>query len=224
MPNQTLYVPRSDAEFDEWLSNFVSQMQANGATFGFSAAEITALQNAFSDWKTRYPAHLSAQAAAEAAKQAKDQSRRTVEQLARRYTQRLQRHPSMTDAQREAFRITVPDRTRTPVAPPDTAPMGQVDTSQRLVHRVYFWHVDAQGARRGKAPGAAACEIWRKIGGDPPQDLSECEFVGAPSRSPYRVVYSGSEAGVTVHYILRWRTARGEVGPISETLSATVTG
>ncbi|MEN3000577.1 MAG: hypothetical protein ABDI19_01900 [Armatimonadota bacterium] len=54
--------------------------------------------------------------------------------------------------------------------------------------------------------------------------MSECENVASPSCSPYWVVYGGEVAGQTVHYVLLWRTARGEVGPISETLSATVTG
>jgi len=123
-----------------------------------------------------------------------------------------------------SLRLPVRDREPTPIAPPETAPIGEVDTSRRLTHRLYFWHMDAQGGRRGKPAGAVACEVWRKVGGAPPIDLSECEFVGAPSRSPYRITYSGEVAGQTVHYILRWRTARGEVGPMSETLSATVVG
>lgn len=83
---------------------------------------------------------------------------------------------------------------------------------------------DAKRGRRGKPAGVVACEIWRKIGDAPPADRSECEYVASPSRSPYRIAYSGEVAGQTVHYVLRWRTVRGEAGPISETQSATVTG
>lgn len=221
---QKRYIPVSDAAYDEWLAQFTNDLQTIGATYGFTTAELDALKNAQQAWRADYTNHLNAQDAARAARQAKDRRRRETERLARAYVQRLQKHPAMTDEVRRRLRITVPDREPSPIRPPETAPLGEVDTSQRLTHKLYFWHGDAKGARRGKPSGATACEVWRKIGGAPPADLSECEFVGAPSRSPYRIVYGGETAGQTVHYILRWRTARGEVGPISETLSATVTG
>ncbi|MCS6924236.1 MAG: hypothetical protein NZM10_07665 [Fimbriimonadales bacterium] len=221
---QKRYVPVSDAQYNEWLMQLANELQAIGATYGFTPAEIDALKNAQQAWRTDYTNHLNAQNAARAARQAKARRRRESERLARTYVQRLQRHPAMTDAVRRRLRITVPDREPSPITAPATAPLGEVDTSLRLTHRLYFWHEDAKGARRGKPTGATACEVWRKVGGAPPADLNECEFVGAPSRSPYPIAYTGETAGQTVHYILRWRTARGEVGPISETLSATVTG
>lgn len=218
----TRYIPDRDPEFDEWLENFAQELIARGLTFGFSLPETIALGTANADWHTGFVAHLDAQEAARMAREAKDALRTAAEALARPYAARLQAHPAMTDEVRQAFRITVPDRVRTPVPAPATAPLGEVDTSRRLEHRVFFWHVDAEGGRRGKAPEASACEIWIKMGGAPPSDLSECQFVAAPSKSPFQKVFSGGEANQTVHYILRWKTATGLSGPLSETLSATV--
>ena len=65
----------------------------------------------------------------------------------------------------------------------------------------------------------------------PPVDLTECEFVALDNRTPKTVegVYPGSigkgqDANKTVHFVGRWQNNRGEKGPLSETVSATVVG
>lgn len=55
-------------------------------------------------------------------------------------------------------------------------------------------------------------------------DLSECEFVALDNRTPKMVEFDGSDANKTVHFIGRWQNTRGEHGPLSETVSATVPG
>ena len=44
---------------------------------------------------------------------------------------------------------------------------------------------------------------------------------GAGRNAP---VFEGSDAGQTVHIIGRWINTKGETGPISETVSATIPG
>jgi hypothetical protein len=53
---------------------------------------------------------------------------------------------------------------------------------------------------------------------------SELSFLALDSRTPYLAEYDGEDAGKTAHYMLRWVSARGEVGPWSVTVSATVGG
>lgn len=62
------------------------------------------------------------------------------------------------------------------------------------------------------------------INGAPPVDLSECEFVALDNRTPKTVEFEGLNANKTVHFVGRWQNSRGEKGPLSETVSATVTG
>jgi hypothetical protein len=63
-----------------------------------------------------------------------------------------------------------------------------------------------------------------KVGGEPPIDASELTFVAAATRSRYAVEFSGTDAGKAAHYMLRWVSSRGEKGPWSQTVSATVGG
>ena len=68
------------------------------------------------------------------------------------------------------------------------------------------------------------CEIWVKIGTTPPADSSECTFLALDTASHYTAEYPGADAGKTAYYMLRWVTTRGDKGPWSETLAATIAG
>jgi hypothetical protein len=68
------------------------------------------------------------------------------------------------------------------------------------------------------------CEIWLKLGGPPPTDLTECVFLALDTSTPYTALFDGSEANQTAHFIGRWVSTRGDKEPLSETVSATVPG
>ncbi len=219
------YIPRSDAEFDSWQANFQAYVNANLAGLGLTETDpdVLAMNTLATDWSTKYAAHIAAQAAAQSATQAKDASRQAYERTLRRLAQRLQQSPAVDDTERAALGITIPDREPTRVPVPTTRPILRADTSQRLQITIAF--TDETTPRRTSKPaGVIGCEIWVKIGGDPPADLSECQFLALDTNSPYVAVFSGREANQTAHFIGRWVNRRGEAGPLSETVSATIPG
>lgn len=83
---------------------------------------------------------------------------------------------------------------------------------------------DATGPLARKPAGAIGCEIWMKHGGPPPAGLSECTFLALDTRTPYTAEFDGADANATAHFIGRWVSTRGDKGPLSETVSATVPG
>jgi len=87
-----------------------------------------------------------------------------------------------------------------------------------------LWTVPGTPTSKAEPFGVIRCEIWMKIGDAPPVDLSECEFVALDNRTPKTVEFERSDANKTVHFIGRWQDSRVEKGPLSETVSATVTG
>lgn len=216
------YLPRSDADFSAWLQNFITAANNNTTNLGLVAADITSLENAASIFDTTRGANDSAQAAAQAARAQKDAARATAEELTRAMVGRIQAHPGVTDAHRSSLGITVRSGTRTAVGPPTTRPVGTVDTSQRLQHTVNF--VDELTPNtRAKPDGASGCEIWVKVDGPPPTDPSELRYLATDTRTPYVAAYDGVQGGKVAHYMLRWVSTRGETGPWSQTLSATIT-
>lgn len=61
-----------------------------------------------------------------------------------------------------------------------------------------------------------------KVDGPPPVDPGELEFLAVDTRAPYTRDYDGAQSNKIAHYMLRWVNSRGEVGPWSATVSATI--
>jgi hypothetical protein len=219
------YIPPADAEFDTWQARFATYLIANLAALGLPPGDpdVAALTAARTDWESKYPAHIAAREAANSAREAKQESRQAYTTVIRRLVRRLQASPAVDDTERAALGITIPDREPTPVSPPETRPILQADTSQRLRITISF-RDEGMVERTGKPPGVMGCELYVKIGGDPPRDLDECTYLATDTASPYVAVFEGEDAGKTAHFIGRWVSTRGEPGPISVTVSATIPG
>ena len=67
------------------------------------------------------------------------------------------------------------------------------------------------------------CQVWLKVG-TPAVDPDELKFAGTATASPFEIKFKGEDAGKNVYYWLRWENTRGETGPWSDAVMATVTG
>ncbi len=218
----TDYIPSSDADFDAWLQNFVNYVVANATGLGATPAQVTDLQAVKTDWDAKYPSSTSAQAAANAAVQAKSDSRTAVESFVRPFVGMLQSNTAVSDPQRQSLGITVRSGSRTPVGPPTTRPIASVDTSQRLRHTINFVDEITPGSR-AKPEGVQGCEIWTKIGDPVPAGPGDVHYLALDTRTPYVAEFEAADGGKMAHYMVRWISTRGEVGPWSQTVSATIT-
>jgi hypothetical protein len=128
----------------------------------------------------------------------------------------------LTQADRDTLRIAQQGTGGAPAPVPTSRPVAQVDTSQRLQHTISF--VDSETpTSRAKPEGVRGCQIWYKVGstvGDP----RELTFAATDTRSPYVLTFDGADAGKMVYYWLRWENTRGEIGPWSDVISATIPG
>lgn len=217
------YIPPSDDAFDTFQNQYKAYVNANLAALGLSAldSDVVAMNTSGGDWLAKYPAHVAAQAAAIGAREAKDASRAAYEVVLRRLTGRLQSSAAVDDFERAALGITIRDDQPTPVGAPTTRPVIIADTSQRLQITVNFAD-EGTPTSRAKPAGVIGCEIHMKVDGAPPTDLSQCEFVAFDTRTPYVMEFDGTDANKTVHIIGLWVSTRGEKGPLSTTVSATV--
>lgn len=217
------YIPGADSGFDAFQTQYVTYFNANALTWGYGLPETGAMTTAQTNWNNSYNAHLAAVAAALAAKQLKDQRRTELTALIQLRSGQIQVNTATTDTHRANLGITIADTEPTPVGPPTSNPVLQADTSNRLQIVVSFAD-EGTPTSKAKPAGVVGCEIWMKIDGAAPTDLDDCEFVTLDSRTPHTVVFDGADAGKPVHFIGRWQSTRGDKGPISETVSATVPG
>ena len=98
-----------------------------------------------------------------------------------------------------------------------------ISAIQRLQHEIGF-RDEHTPTSTAKPQGVTGCEIWIKIGGDSPHDLTDCHYLATDTATPYTAKHPASEIGKTAHYIGCWVNRKGERGPLSATVSATIAG
>lgn len=217
------YIPQGDSEFNTWQNAFVTYANANLIGLGLVAGDMTPVTTAQTAWNAAYTAHIAAQNAAQNAAQAKRDARVAYIAAVRPLVARLQASASVSDPERASLGITVPDREPTTVGPPTTRPVLQADTSQRLKIGVSFAD-EGTPTSEAKPAGVIGCEIWVKIGGPLPTDLDDCSFLALDTRTPYTANFDGAQGGQTAHFVGVWVNGKGERGPLSTTVSATIPG
>ena len=215
--------PRPDADFNNWLNPIVTFISANAVTYGLDAAAVAALNGAMPEWTQAYTAYEDPATATTAATARKNAARAALETLLRPLIKQLQASPQMTDTIRASIGLHVHAAGHAPAPVPATPPLATVDTSRRLSHIIDFRDAIAP-QRRAKPAGVRGCEVWAKVGGPPPASLHELTYLATDTATPYLVEYDVAQGGQTVYYWLRWVNTRGEHGPWSEVVAATIPG
>ncbi len=168
------YIPTTDADKILWLLEFSSWLSANGAAHGFTPEEITAYADEAANAQTSLQAHLNAQENARSATITKNETIGTAVATARDYAQKLQHDLSMTDAERAAAGISVPDTEKTPTSPDAVAelepPLLQLDFSIRHQVTVHWGPNPGNEHRNAKPAGVMGCEIQYAQGALPEQE------------------------------------------------------
>lgn len=217
------YIPDSDAELASFLDNFTTRLQADKGKFSIVDAQASEMVTANSDFQSARAAVAEAQDNLNAKMEALKQAKQNAISKTREITRQLQANPSMTDEDRAAYRITVRDRQPTRVPVPQSFPVVVIDNSKRLQQTLRYFDVNTPSSQ-ARPQGIASAEIRRYIGATPPSGPEQFERLDESRRSPYVVQYTGADAGKTAYYMMRWVNSRGERGPWSETVSATITG
>ena len=217
------YVPAPDPAFNNWQATLLAFITANRAALGVSTGDLTALTAGQTAWTAAYGTHQATQAQALSDRQAKDDSRADYVTLIRATVGQMQKNPAVTDTQRQAMSLTVPDTTRTPAAVPASRPLVKIDTSERLRHTLTFTD-EATPTSRAKPAGVAACEVWLLTGTTAPAGPDAMHLQAVDKSSPYIMEFASADAGKTAWWALRWVNTKGDHGPWSATVSATIPG
>lgn len=215
------FIAKSDADFYNQAKHYNAYVKVNFAALGLTLDDATKLDAAFLKFENSYFAHLAAIAASEAASQTKTSDKSSLISIIREDTKVIQANPSVTNAQKAELGVTVPKETKTAAPVPTTRPIADIDNKQRLQHIIHFFD-EGSVKSKAKPEGVRGCEIWCKIGGEPPLDENETKYLATDTKTPYIAHFDGADGGKTAHYMLRWVNTRNEPGPWSETISVTI--
>lgn len=133
----------------------------------------------------------------------------------------IQANNHISDVARKEAGVPVHKTTRTPVTAPTTEPVGFVMASDRLEHLLTYAD-STTPTRRARPTGVTGVEIYLYIGDQAPQTPSSYKFLRISSRTPDRVSFEAQYAGQIANYLIRWVNAKGQTGPWSQIISATI--
>jgi hypothetical protein len=216
--------PRPDADFAAYMNNYYEAVEKFWSVQGLDESDLKPLKEALSAWNANYPAHVAAQNAAEAARQNKDAARRELEAAARPVTAFVQGYPKTTDADRATIGITIRAPGGGSIPAPSSKPLVIVGDGGRLTHTLRLVD-EATPTRRARPRGAERAEVFvafTPTGTPPPADFNAFRYVQSISEGSTVLSFEQPQGGMTAHYLARWVTRRGAIGPWSETASATL--
>ncbi|MBN2211689.1 MAG: hypothetical protein JW709_09875 [Sedimentisphaerales bacterium] len=103
------YLPRSDNDFQSWVTNFVIYAGNHLAELGIDVVDLDPVANAYVDFTSKLADYKTAQQMEQTARQAKDNARNTLEKAVRQLVRRLQTFSKIDDLQRGELGIAVSD-------------------------------------------------------------------------------------------------------------------
>jgi len=170
------YIPTNDAEKVNWLMELALWLDANGLAHGFTQQQIDDFHAKATNSENALDQHLLAQTAARSATVNKNIVLGDTVAMARDYAQKLQHDLSMTDVERAAAGITVPDTTPTPTAADAITallpPQILLDFSIRHQVTIHWGPNPGNEHQNPKPHGVMGCEIQYAKGGVPAEETA----------------------------------------------------
>jgi hypothetical protein len=212
--------PSKEADLDNYFQTAQPYLVANAARLGISADNINVLTSNFNAWNTAFPPSQNPDTRTKSVTDSKNIANQNMQNTLRAIYADIP-ESALTVQDRNTLNLPERSKSHTPSPVPDTKPIAKVDTSKHLEHTIAFTD-EATPASTAKPDGVRGCQIWMKIG-SPAADVSELQYVATDTNSPYVNHFTVANAGKPVYYWLRWENTRGETGPWSDQVMATIT-
>ncbi len=216
MPNSKPF-PSTEGDLNTYFKTSVDYLIANAVRLLISATNLADLPLLWDAWNTAYPLTQNPDTKTTTATANKNTARDNLKKLLRSIYADIP-ESVFTEKDRNTLGIPARSTTRTDAPVPTTKPIAKIDTNNRLEHTINF--IDEDGSL-AKPEGVRGCQIWIKIGA-PAIDPSELAYIATDTQTPYLYKFDGKDAGKAAYYWLRWENTRGETGPWSDAVMATI--
>jgi hypothetical protein len=209
----TDYVPTSDAAFQTWAHQLLSYTATHAAAWNVPSDAYTSVMSDYVGWEVDYekaksPTHSSVDILK------KNEGRAALEKAIRNLVnQYLRYNPAVTDTDRVAMGLPVPDPHHTPVPPPATVPEAEAKTPYPMVVEIHFH--DEGREKRGKPAGVHGAKILYAVLDAPPATVESLTQSAFDPRSPFTLSFEENQRGKVLYFALHWENAKGEAGPWS---------
>lgn len=221
-------IPTStDAEALAWLENFSAVVGATPAVYGLDAPTASDIDTAVAAFRDSYDvAGVSGRHAVNPGgytqpnRAAMYADRDAALSLCRPIAVQIQANPGISDVDKLSAGIVPRNFSRTQIFVPGTAPVVGFLSAGIGTHMLAFADELTPSSKR-KPLGAKQIQLYLGIG-VASLPLNSLNFYAAFSRNPCTVNFDPGDAGKLATYAARWVGTRGDVGPWSASVVATI--
>lgn len=219
------YIPTRDADLLAWGQNFSDRLTADPAAAGLLPADALVIQTQFDEFAAAYALAVNPATRTIVTIAAKDEEKAGFLSIARAYAAIIRANAGVSNDEKAALGLTIPDPTPTPIPVPSTYPLlaaplqgvGQIlmtitDQATPLIKKKPF----------GVLGGCLYANKW--TGASPPADNLKTLF-GLITKSDNVIETGGIFAAADkVRWSCQWYNRKGQLGPLGPALDVIILG
>jgi hypothetical protein len=211
------YVPKSDAEFDGWLTNLVAYVNTTvtaGTWTHIPADKVTALNQRQIAWHTAYVKTLGPHTNVDT--ETKKEAHAAAEHFVRQFYQQYLKFDPVTNQDRLAMGLPIQDPTRTPIGEPKTRPL-LTDLRALGGFEIEFRFQDEETPDSSANPyGMNGCLLNYTWGPEKVEDYALLKETRLMTRSPFVLSLPPEAEWKFLSCYARWQNETGHLGKPSE--------
>lgn len=215
------YLPSKDVDISVWGNNFISLIAADSARYGLYPAEATTLSSEFNAFEQALQAAREPSTRTSVSIALKDGAKASFLTLARTLAMIVKANRGVSDEDKTALGLNLPDPVPSPVPRPSTVPLLSVIGATPGEHTIRYADQNTPTSR-GKPFGVVQLVLFAAVEDAMTADFTKANFVGAFTKQPLAVAYDSTQAGKVATYWGQWNTRTGLLGPLSAPASFTI--
>lgn len=211
------YIPRRDADLNNWLANFDTLLTASPATYGQTSGTATAVAAAVAAWSAAYALVTSPSTKTAATVGAKDTERVNVLATVRPVAQNISLNPAVVSADKIAIGVNPRQNSPQPITPPTTYPILTIQAGASLQLYARYRDSAADVSVKSKPYGVQYVQIRFLVSATPITDVNLLTGLLNATKSPTLMQFGPADGGKQCYlagqYVLRNGRLSG-FGPI----------
>lgn len=214
------YIPSRDSALDVWADNFQTLIAALPATYGLTAGDAAAITTAFNTWHAAYllggstgspPVPVNPSTFTSVTVAAKNAAKIAMTQLNRAYASQIRINPGVSNSDKTALGLNLPNNAPSPIGQPITFPLLNIVSAGPGTHELRFADNTTPSIRK-KPFGAVGMQLFRGVAADPIDDVSACQYLATLTTQPYLSSFLIGDNGKVATYFARWVTRGRQAG------------
>lgn len=215
------YIPNKNADLYTWTQNYRDTVTATPAAFGLVSADVTAITNSANAFLASYDLANDPATRTPVSINAMNADKFSWKQLARTYSAQIRLNPGVTDANKLALGLNLPNFTPSPIPAPISWPILSFVSASALTH-VLTSKDSSMPAGKFKPFGAQQLQLVGKPATTPTGLADDLPTVSFETKTPMQIVWDPGDLGKQVRYYGRWVTRKGLVGPWGPALDCVI--